>query len=179
MDVDVRLADSPRLRLGAFRLRYQVYAVEMGDGRFADHDAGTYSDARDDSARTWVAVLNDGAIAATARVVLRRDGPYADENFQYPELERLTGLSGDELLDSTGVLSRGVVRSDLRASGAMHAIFVALCADARLLGLRVLLVASEPGNLESIRWLERQGFQRYGQDDELDGWTGTHLFLLL
>jgi CRP/FNR family cyclic AMP-dependent transcriptional regulator len=57
----------------AFRLRYEIFATEMGYGLDGiDHDKRTYRDEFDPYAKIYVA-LKDGEVIATARTVYSRD----------------------------------------------------------------------------------------------------------
>lgn len=118
-EINVSLATTETQRRSAYRLRYAVFTEEEGDQRFADHDQKAFIDTKDNSSSyLLIATNNHDETIGTLRLDFRRDAPFlSDHIYRFDLLAVETGCTLEQVLDRTGLVTRGVVRKDYRGSG--------------------------------------------------------------
>ncbi len=104
----------------AQRLRYDVFFLEEGDERYADHAVKTFGDERDRRSRIVVALDDGGVCAATLRLSLRRDGPFIGDH-GYPYSKVCARYGADQA--SIAVAERAVVWKERRGIGLFVRVF--------------------------------------------------------
>jgi CRP-like cAMP-binding protein/predicted GNAT family N-acyltransferase len=117
---EILFAENQAQREEVYRLRYEIYVEEM---KYvypnADHANRFLQDGLDATARLLLARV-DRRCSGTMRIHLGSDGPLDDEFVETYELARFHGVVAEERIS---VLTRFMVRSDLRSATLTHDLF--------------------------------------------------------
>ncbi|MCA9091036.1 MAG: GNAT family N-acetyltransferase [Planctomycetaceae bacterium] len=107
--VRIVIADTDALRESAFRLRYDVFFLENGDDRHADHTKKQWID-EDDIANSHIVVaLNEHeAAVGTSRVTFLRDHEFiASELYAFDRLAGVLNMATSQLTENIWRWDRG------------------------------------------------------------------------
>lgn len=122
--VTIQFATTPEEREAVFRLRYRVYAQEMGVYRTsADHEHKLLQDGFDATGRLLSASV-DGVVVASLRMHTGADGPLPEPYTIVYDLERFAGQAP---ASEMGIVTRYVVDPEHRGSAASFRLMVACC----------------------------------------------------
>ena len=112
-DITVRRATTPADLQAVYRLRYEIYVVEMDIfGHDADHEQRLLTDATDEGSIVLGAWVGDEVIG-TARITSGAERPFPNWMRREYELERFEDILPD---DRIVILSRFMVRRDFRGT---------------------------------------------------------------
>ncbi len=164
----IDLARSEAERILAYRLRYDCFATELGDERYANHGERVFVDALDGSGgETFVARTQDGGVVGTVRLALRASGNFpSDDLYRWDQLARVTGEATARLLERTVLISRGATAPSWRRLGIMRALMEAAELRAIALGMRyAVAVISDLHGHSGEPWVKTMGYQPYSTGD--------------
>lgn len=177
----IHIASSDIDREAALRLRYQVFAVEEGDPRYADHDRKIYSDICD-SAKNSIFIARDsaGGQAATLRLLLRKDGAFINEAaYKFDLLAATVNFELWELLMSICLIDRCVVAKEWRRKGVFSNLLDVVEQHAATSGIKVMLVAVKKTNAPIINLFRQRGWNFYDEQASDAGCEFLHVCKLL
>jgi len=118
-NIRICLAESDDHKQAAYRLRYEVFYSEMGDGRYACHETGQWRDVDDDvDSQLLVAITSSGEVTGTLRLtLLRRHNFIASDQYGFEAIAKTLNISDAELRNTVARVDRVVVSKDHRRSG--------------------------------------------------------------
>lgn len=174
--MEYRLAKNADEKMAAYRLRYEVLFQECGDERYADHDAKVYLDRNDSgNTRLIVAVADDGTLAGTVRVTLRREAEFLrDEMYAFDTLADRLCFPREGFLHTLALMDRLAVHPAWRQAKVYPAITAEVEQLARGAGCRILLAATSESNHRVQSLLTMSGWTRYAVAG--DAWRGVMFY---
>lgn len=177
----IQIASSDSEREAALRLRYQVFTVEEGDVRYADHDRKIHSDICD-SAINLIFIARDrpGDLAATLRLLVRKDGAFINEAaYKFDLLAATVNIELQELLMSICLIDRCVVAKEWRRKGVFSNLLDVAKQHATAVGIKVMLVAVKKTNAPIINLFRQRGWNFYDEQASDAGCEFLHVCKLL
>jgi hypothetical protein len=161
MSIIVEPATTPAEITAARELRYRVFYEELGDERYADHEARQWGDEAD----AWAHVLNarraqSPELIGTLRLELstmHRVRHLDRDNI--PIVAAHVGTTTAELAGNLAKITRGCVAAVNRGSGVFSTLLTAAEASARETGSLVIYGAVAVGNTTGHHLLQRRGYQ--------------------
>lgn len=179
--IKLEVIDNPGLKKLAYQLRYDVFTLEQGDQRYANHNDKTYMDIWDTlPSNLIIAYINNYHIIGTLRLIERKYGPYlGEEGYQYDLLSKNLDVSKEFLLDKISILTRGVVAKDYRSLG----VFSMMCDYANTLAVSmdscISIAAIATDNSASKKFFGRLGYKFYATGVNKNKWKGDYCYKLL
>lgn len=163
MNCRLIVAESQSEKEAAFRLRYDAFFLEAGDGRYADHESRFWCDSDDrDGALILNAVDAEEQWAGTIRLTPRRRFDYiACDLYREEILVDILGMPLEVLYRTLARVDRAAVRKDCRRRGVFDALLCGVERIAREEGCGLLVANPHASNVASISGLERRGFTKY------------------
>lgn len=176
-----KLATTPEEVAAALRLRYEVFYVEGGDARYADHERRVWTD-RDDGPQSHLIIAVDDAntVIGTARVTVLRDWEFIGHDaYGFDFLAKHLGVTIEALWPRLARLDRGAVDNRLRGTG-ISALLQNVVEGVALENHCDLLVGIlKVGNLRGIRAYSKLGFTVLPHVRTHAGFAGHLVFKLL
>lgn len=175
--MQIRLAANDEERLEAYRLRYAVFTVEVGDHRYSVDSDCIYVDQFDHSDTLLLIAVDEAKVVGTIRVDERSRGPFiGDEMYEWKLLGARFGLSEQQVQRTSVLVARGAVLPAWRC----RKLFQALLSAAHCLALSrehsLSVGAISAGNTVSARGLTAVGYESYGIRRNSEGWLGEYFF---
>lgn len=163
----IKVAETESEKQAAFRLRYQVFTMELSDDRYANHETKEFRDSDDvESAVQIVATARDEVIGCVRLKALRNREFLGFEAYNLAKLGTLLDRSTEDLHSSIGCMDRGVVHPDYRG----HKVIAKLMRKgeelASAMELDCLLGAPEVYNMAARKAYSKIGYVEY--------FVGTH-----
>lgn len=124
--------------------------------------------------------IRDVEAIGTARLVPRRNGPYFGEAFyHYNLLAERVGISIDEVLERTGIISRAAVKREFRHHGVFRTMCSHLEEGATESHISIMVGAVDVANATALKIFYQLGYQLYGTWTNQDNWIGNYIFKVL
>jgi hypothetical protein len=167
----VKVATTDAERLQAYRVRYDVFCVECGDDRHANHSERTYTDANDKNRTTLlIACEETGHVIGTARVTVHRECSFLREDlYSFDRLAELVHCSTPVLLDTVLLFDRGAVLPKWRGNGVHSELAHAMEQIAANASCRFGVAVTHIENMPVQNILLRHGWTQY-HVQEAEGW---------
>lgn len=165
-------------RKTAFRVRYQVFAEELGQSRYADSQNRRWRDSDDvPPSMTLLACDRDQAVGTMRLLPLWERSGIAYEMYEWQTLADVLQIPVDELRTRTCRLDRAAVLPSHRRIGVYTALLQACYDRARTLGAAVLVTAVELDNVAPLNGLTKRGWKRYGPLQHWQNCQMTNLYV--
>jgi RimJ/RimL family protein N-acetyltransferase len=168
-EVSVVRVETDELKNEAYRLRYSVFSIEMGDHRYADHTKQIWSDPDDFAASNLFAAIDEhNQVVGTIRLTAYREHKFiAADQYHFDVLAGMLKLPVDNLLQRVARADRGVLAQSVRGTSVLNKLQDSMESYAVEKGLDVLVGVPGVGNERS-----RNAFRKLGwRETEL---TGEH-----
>ena len=177
----VRLSTTPAEIEMALKLRYEVFFLEGGDARYADHERQIWSD-RDDGPQSHLLIAVDDSenVIGTVRLTILRDWQFiALEAYELDVLASHVGVALEELLPRIARLDRGAIALAYRGMGIMP--LLQQRAEEVSLRHNCDVFIGSPGveNSRARRAYEKLGWKDYPVIGTYGGFTAQAIFKLL
>jgi RimJ/RimL family protein N-acetyltransferase len=170
--VTVVRVETDELKNEAYRLRYSVFSIEMGDHRYADHAKQTWSDSDDFAASNLFAAVDEhNHVVGTIRLTAYREHNFiAADKYQFDVLAGILSIPIGSLLKRVARADRGVLAQSVRGTSVLTKLQECMESYAVEKGLDVLVGVPGVGNERS-----RNAFRKLGwKDTELTGEHNGH-----
>lgn len=157
------IAETQEQREAVYRLRYRVFAEELGADRYADHENRIWIDEDDGPQSITLAgwTENDEAIATMRLCCMRNHRFIGFECYQLAILGEHVALSEESLIETVAKVDRVAILKPFRASG--HLIRLQRCAEetARAHKCKILIGSVDVRNERSIASFQALGWKVY------------------
>lgn len=166
--------------LGALRLRYDVFAMEQGDTRYADQRRKVHEDDDDRAGRalTFNVRTRLGVLAGSARMTLLRDHAFiAHDVFDWERLASVLRTDTRSLLTRVARLDRVCIAREFRGTGVLKQLVDEIVAAAVSRGATVMVGIVGVENDRSKRAFEKLGWRTYGVIGSARGVRCEHIYL--
>ena len=163
----IKVAESDLEKTAAYRLRYEVFFVEMKDERYADHETKEFRDSDDvEGSILFIALAGKDVIGTVRLKVLRYREFIGLEAYHLPTLAKLLNRDLVDLNMSIGCMDRGVVHPEYRGKKLIAALMQKGEEFAISLPIDILLSAREFNNTSAGKATSNLGYVEYA--------IGTH-----
>lgn len=173
-----RIATKSAEILMALKLRYDVFFLEGGDERYADHEQKVWADCDDGPQSHLLVAVDDGDIViGTVRLTVLRDWEFIAINaFRLPVLAKYLGVRELELRDRVARVDRGVVAQPYRRRGVQSALQSLAEQVALQNKCDILVGATALDNVPARRANQKLGWNDYNVSSTHGGFTCQAIF---
>ncbi|MBL0941241.1 MAG: GNAT family N-acetyltransferase [Alphaproteobacteria bacterium] len=180
--IEIKLVRDNLQRQAVYHLRYEVFAKEQRDFRYANEVTKTYQDIwdHDPSTIVLIAISAEKEIIGSLRLVFRKVGPYLGDNgYEYEKLAYKLGIPLKELFLTTVIITRGVVRKEYRRLGVFKKLLSYAEALCKKHNANILIGATSMENDASKELLLSLEFNQYTRNFNENGWEGEYHYKIV
>ena len=180
-EVFVIRAETDQLKNEAYRLRYSVFSIELGDHRYADHSKQLWSDSDDiPDSNLFVAVDNLDQVVGSIRLTAYREHEFiAAEQYRFSRLADMLRLPLGELLNRVARADRVVLAQCVRGTNVLSKLQECIESYAKSMGLDILVAAIGESNERSRTSFGKLGWNLTDLTGEHSGFKGHIIYKLL